>query len=60
MYTLRCPSSLEVCMYTLRTESFINLSPLGISASRNVVIISDHSVANFIVGLWLFACSRNS
>ena len=44
---------------TSRTELLLNLSPLQMFVSRNVVSVSEISAVNLIVGWCLFACSMN-
>ena len=42
-----------------RIDSFLNLSPLVMIVSRNVISISEISAVNLIVGWKLLACFMN-
>ena len=42
-----------------RIDSFLNLSPLDMIVSRNVISISEISAVNLIVGWKLLACFMN-
>ena len=42
-----------------RMDSFLNLSPLNTTVSRKVILFSDISVVNLMVGWNLLACSIN-
>ena len=40
-------------------DSFLNLSPLDMTVSRNVISVSEVSTVNLIVGWKLLACFMN-
>ena len=42
-----------------KMDSFFNLSPLNITVSRKVILFSDISAVNLMVGWNLSACSIN-
>ena len=44
---------------TSRTESFLNLSPLEMYVSRNVVSVSETSAVNLMLGHTLVICVFN-
>ena len=59
MCVLKGFSRLVMCTDVTRIDSFLNLSPLNMVVSRNVISISEISAVNLIVGWKLLACLRN-